>query len=141
MNPTQEQIKFWIDKCQTFSTNEIIEFSISDFTNQPLKYFKRFVLEMEIQIDRRDLIMEYIFVNPKMENFLLSYLGADVNLPTKKWQVPDIWGCKIIKNDNVPDDTLIGFYELLDADDSRNIVLGKIDLKMLNRIDQMKVFW
>jgi hypothetical protein len=138
-----------LDKIGQSGVNSIIEFSISEFLDQPLKYLKIFIIEMKVQIERWDLIMDHLFVHPSIEKYLLSQLDDAVNKPIKKGHVPDIWGCEILINDHVPNDMLIGKYELLssndnksqDVDDGRDIVLGKLDLKMLDKINQMKAFW
>jgi hypothetical protein len=150
MNPTQEQIKGWIDKASAPNApNSVNEFSISGFTEEPLKYMKRFLLEMKVQIDRWDLVMEYLFIHPHVEKMFISYLDEEVDqyMVQGGRRVPSIWGCSIIANEFVPEDMLIGFYEGPEglrntfSDDGRNIALGKLDLKLLNKVNQMKAFW
>jgi len=146
MNPTQDQINDWITRASSSDApNTIIEFSIEHFVNAPLGHLKRFVLEMKVQIDRWDLIMEYLFIHPFMQEMILSHLGDAVNMPITEQQVPNIWGCQIIANEYIPEDMLIGFYDikediLLHYKD-RNVVLGKLNIKMLNKTNQMKAFW
>ena len=145
MNPSQEQINSWLAKATALNApNDVIEFSITEFINEPLKYLQRFILEMKVQIDRWDLVMENLFVHPHVAKMFISYLGDAVDKPTKECQVPKIWGCSILENEYVPENMLIGFYELTarrNIDDGRNIVLGNLDLKLLNKVNQMKDFW
>lgn len=145
-NPTQEQIKEWIAKAEAANApNAITEFDVTDFTDRPLKYIQHFLLEMKVQIDRWDLVMENLYIHPHVEKMFIAYLGDAVDKATKPWQFPSIWGCQIIKTEHMPEDKMIGFNNLTqgneDIDDGRNIALGKLDIRLLNKVNQMKAFW
>jgi hypothetical protein len=149
MNPTKKQIEEFISKAKLpDAQNAITEFSIEGFTNDPLKYMTRFLLEMKDQIDRWDLVMQYLFIHPHVEKMFLSYLGdkVDYHMIEDGKRVPSIWGCYIIANEYISEDIFIGFSKRHWAteefeDDGRNIALGKLDIKMLNKVNQMKAFW
>lgn len=148
MNPTQEQINFWITKAKSYNTNTLIEFSIQEYTNRPQNYLKHFIVDMKTQIDRWDFIMANLFVHPDIEKILLTWLKDEIDLPgedLKQLKFPIIWGTYIIKTPYVPSNMMLGFYEPSedydDITDSRNIVIGKLDMKIIKKLDNMKAFW
>jgi len=146
MNPTKEKINSWIEKANFNGTNDIIEFTVTDFINNPTGCFKRFLLEMKVQIERWDLVVDYLFLHPRMKSILISSLKNTLDEDSQTLNI-SIWGTPIINNIYVPENIVIAYTDrdvstrrsgLLDT---RNIVIGKLDLKMLDRIDQMKAFW
>jgi len=142
MNPTKELIEEWIEKCHSWATNKIIEFDdISSYTNNPPRYVYNFIIEMLVQINRWDLIMNYLFVHPSTVRFLTTHLFGSLDPPDKYVTHTTIWGSKIIANNHIPNNMMIGFSETNSSADSRNIVLAKLNLEMLNKLDQMKAFW
>lgn len=152
--PTKVQIEAWIAKTTApGAVNDVIEFSVTDFVNEPLKYFKRFILEMKVQIDRWDLVTDKLYVHPHMMYLFTTYLKDDITVPYyigsgRNDPVKEcmLWGCNIIVNEHIPEDILIGYSDVSKwnkdlPDDGRNLALGKLNLVLLNRLNQMKAFW
>lgn len=152
MNPDKETIDSWIAKASDGGPNDIIEFSITGFTDEPDRYFKKFIIEMMTQVDRWDLAN--MFVHPHMLKLFTAYLQDDISIPyytsagiqsgiNRPVKEIQLWGMSIVANPNVPEDTLVGFGKIENPaeDDGRNIVLGKLNLNLLNRLNRMKVFW
>lgn len=156
MNPTQEQINTWIEKARrSVAENDLVEFSVDGFIDNPKNYFVRFLLEMRVQIERWDLLTDYLFVHPNNLKFLVSYLGDYVDWYTgdtdNSPRAPKIWGTQMMASDKVPTDILIGFSKdgferviqdsEIDGDDGRYLVLGLVDYKMIERLNKIKTFW
>jgi hypothetical protein len=145
MNPTQEQIETWIAKADgPNAPNAIIEFTVQSFVDEPKKFMKRFVVEMMIQIERWDLKVDYLFFHPENMNCIVSHLGDSV-IKRAYQQAPLLWGLELVASESVPDDIIIGVAKReenrFNIDDGRNIALGKIDSKIVNRLNKIKAFW
>lgn len=151
MIPSQEQISNWITAASDFdASNDIIDCPLMEFIDKPALSFRRFIIEMRCQIDRWDLVMQFLFVHPQIMRMFTTYLKNEINVPfynTSGINRPitncELWGTQIEANSYLPEDTLIGFTEVENAsfNDNRNLVVGKLNLTLLNRLNQVKAFW
>ena len=145
MNLSPLQIDSWIYSCQApKSTNSIVEFSMPDLYKQQSadNLIMLFLVHMAVEIEKHNLKMRYLFVHPCVMRIIKLYLGRDIcYLNDCNEEIHIIWGCQIITNSNMPNDILIGLDNNYFGHDTSNIVLGKLDVKMLDRISQLKSFW
>jgi len=70
----------------------------------PSKTIKNFILDLKIQIDRLDLITQYLYIHPDSSN-LLAYFLPDV------FNYKSIWGISIIETNLIPIDNVLATYE------------------------------
>ncbi len=141
MNLTKEQIEKIIERGN--DKNSIVEFTLEGFIQNPSKCLRGNLLELFDEIERWDLIVEYIFIHPSMMNILSKYIFDTMYInPTEYRQTPRIWNALVIVNTYVPEDMIICFYEApMDINDGRNIALGKLNSKLIDRLNCMKAFW
>jgi hypothetical protein len=139
MNLTKEVINSLLNEFELFKTNELIEFSIDGYLKSPKTYLKRQILDMSAQVERWDLVMEYIFIHPQNIDFIVSNLGVDIDLFTMKlWNIHQLVSTAI-----VPVNKMIGFSEHKNkyANIGHNIVVSNFDPEIIGRVDKIKVFW
>jgi hypothetical protein len=136
MIPTNDQVNKWM--IDGDSINELVEFSSKKFINNPQKYTKMFFVELMNQIERWDLVMNYLYIHPIMLPFLLTNLDTEVVKNSSNEMT--VWGTKIIALTNIPLDRWVGFADG-NSPDSRNIVLGKFDFTVVERLNKIKSFW
>lgn len=147
MKPTHNQIIDWFYIATEQSKNSIIDFSIDVFTYNPNTYMKRFFIEMKTQIERWDLIMDYLFIHPQNTKLFVSYFGSEVEFFRNDNQLvyetqPVIWGTKIVEVDSVPFDKLLGYYKFEeDKKEGINMVVGNINFNLISRVNNLKAFW
>lgn len=136
MTPSSEQINTWISVADTI--NSIIDFnSINEFILNPKLCVKKFIIDMRAEIERWDLVVNYIFIHPKLMEYLLQFLGNEVE---KSLMGITLWGSKIISTCDMPPNMLLGFCDY-ESKDYRNIALATINIELIKRLDKIKAFW
>lgn len=147
MKPTQSQIIEWFNIANESNRNPVIDFSISGFINNPDTYIKHFLLDLKSQIDRWDLIMDYLFIHPQIYDLFISYLGSELDFVRKDDELgyetqPVIWGIKIVTTVFIPYDKVLGYTNPIeDQEEGINIVVGNINFNVMDRLNKIRAFW
>lgn len=128
------------------AANDIVMFDFKS-SGDIKQRFKRFIMDVKVQVDRWDIISDLMIMSPKgfEQVFAKTGLFVELNYDHTSQTTPySIWDSNIITGENLPDEQIIvtSSEDFSDNfDDYRYVAAGIYDPKLMERYDNLKVFW
>lgn len=119
--------------------NDICELSIVDNSNLS-GGFKRFMLEMKMQIDRWDLVVSHFVFHSSVRPLVLEWLKMDTYTYQDKWM---IWGAELVFTTDIVEDEVFAIDKVNNdgLPDNRYICKGLLPSKDMQKYLNLKAFW
>lgn len=141
---SQIQIEEWVnltDQSFSIENNDIIEMgSLNLGTDRDLKIF---LLELRSQVERWDLITTNYIFHPLFEEHILETLIKDLDvIRTLSIKQMRLWGSDLTVSPFMPLDKVLAIdIQTLNPIQPKCVALGKIDLTLIKRLNNLKAFW
>lgn len=124
------------------TSNELVVFPLDTFLSNPKRTCLHFFIDLKIQIERWDLVTEYLYIHPDTMKLLESILYNEINVFN---YVKSIWGISIIETDLMPTNNVLFSHESKIYTHSeyanRNLCLGILDYNFLKKALKLIPFW
>lgn len=126
------------DLSSLYISNDTVEFKLSDDLQ---KSFKRFLLELKVQVDRWDLVTDNFVFHNNISDIVKKML-SDVYYDYYNNQY-SIWGAVLHFTNDIAKNHVYAVSSIIpkDNDENRHVALGILPSDDLKRYYDLKAFW
>lgn len=139
---SQIQIDDWIsltDQSLSLENNDFVEMGLSHNGTAP--DLKRFLVDLQIQVERWDLLTSHLIFNHLLEPYIMTSLVKEYAHSNMGTQIV-LWGSVLIFSPFMPIDKVLAIdTQTLNPIVPKCTALGKIDIKQIERLHNLKAFW
>lgn len=125
-------------ECNDILTTEH-EFIIDHFD----KWFKIFFINLMSKIEMWDYKVDKIIVHPTLLYLIRQFNTDAAYIGSNKMPAYHIYGVEVLFDTEIPSDTILALADIYGKVITlpKHVAIGKIDLPLIERLNNLKVFW